>query len=322
MQVDWKKFDYEIFEKALPEITRLYFGQDLKTDRYKDRTFILIHEDQKILTVVYRRHPIGSKEITELVSHIINTEASAGLIVSRSPQPFGLRIVRRTPNCWFPIAMWGRNQVDAIASMNSESLTEIVPFKRRSSHRGGTHRFIRLGKGGVLWSDIVNFVQLGINIGSTIGLNPAIVRGYTILRVDWCFRKAGGLNATRWQRIGSDGWFHFYKDPSSSKVVDLAINSLTLVRRIPARNPLYAQHVLKVVMGINEARNVRLDSGGPFDDDSIIAYYLLDKKYNQYDLRATKRAVLNLVKKAKQYQWSAYNTLPYFGTNIGVYGHR
>lgn len=322
MQVDWKRFDYEIFEKALPEITTLYFGQGLKPDEYKDKTFTLTYEDQKILTVVYRRHPIGSKEPTELLSHIIDTEASAGLIVSRSFQPFGFRLVQRTPNCWFPVAIWGRNQIDSIASMNSESLARIVPFKKRGFHRRGRHRFMSLGKGGVLWSDIVNFVQLGINIGRVIGINPAIVRGYTILRVGWCFRRAGGLNATHRQKIGSDGWFHFYKDPASSGVVQLAINSMALVRRIATTNPYYTHHVLKVAMGINEARNVQLDSGGPFDDDSTVAYYLLGKKYKQYDLRATKDAVLNLVEKAKQSQWSAYNTLPYFGKNIDVYGHQ
>jgi len=249
-------------------------------------------------------------------------EVSAGLIVSGSLQPFGISLIPRTPNCWFPIAIWGKKHIDSIASMNSERLAEIVPFKARSPHQSATPGLRSLGKGGVLWSDIVEFVQLGINIGGKIGLNPAVVRGYTILRVDACFRRAGGLNATHWQKIGSDGWFHFYSDPSSSPTVQLAINCMAQVRRIAATNPVYTQHVLKVAMGINKAKNVQLDVGGPFDDDSIIAYRLLDKKYKQYDLRATKDAVLSLVKKANRHRWAAYNILSYFGRSIDVHGHR
>jgi len=322
MQVDWNEFDSKLFEKTLSEIVRIYFGIDLKSEEYKDKTFILTHKGRKMLVVVYRPYPISFEELSELAQDIIKAEASAGLIVSGSPQAFGFRLLERTPNCWFPIAVWGRTQVNAIVSMNSEMLTRIVPFKERSPSRMGSYGFTSMGKGGVLWSDIVKFVQLGINIGHKIGLNPADVRRRIISDIDSCFHRAGGLMATHWQKVGSDGWFHFYHDPSGPKVVQLAIDAMTQVRRIVASNLLYYQQDLKVVMGINETNNVQLDPGGPFDDDSIIAYLLLKEKYKQYDLRATQGAVLNLVDQSQQHQWLQYDDLPYFdGRKIKIYGH-
>lgn len=150
-----------------------------------------------------------------------------------------------------------------------------------------------------MWSDIVKFVQLGINIAQKIGLNPAEVRRQIVFDIDHCFHRAGGLTATYWQKVGADGWFHFYRDPTGPKAVQLAIDAMAQVRQIVNIKPLYNQQDLKVVMGINEVKNVQLDPGGPIDDDSIIAYLLLKERYKQYDLRATQNAVLNLVDKSQ-----------------------
>ena len=322
MQVDWNKFDYELFQKALPEIVRVYFGVDLEVEGSKEKTFILTYKGQKKLVVIHRPYRISFKELSELVLDIIKAEASAGLIVSGSPQDFGVRLLERTPGCWFPIAVWGRTQVDAIVSLNSELLARIVPFKVRAPHHVGSYKFTSLGKGGVLWSDIVDFIQLGIDIGRKIGLNPEDARGRIIFDVDSCFRRVGGLAATHWQKVGSDGWFHFCRDPNGPRTVQLAIDAMNEVRRIAATDPFYIQQVLKVVMGINEAKNVQLDPGGPFDDDSIIAYLLLKEKYKQYDLRATQDAILNLVDKGRQHQRSQYENLTYpDGRRIKIYGY-
>jgi len=40
MQVDWENFSNKIFE-TLPQITRFYFGQDLKLEKYQRKTFTL-----------------------------------------------------------------------------------------------------------------------------------------------------------------------------------------------------------------------------------------------------------------------------------------
>lgn len=124
-----------------------------------------------------------------------------------------------------------------------------------------------------------------------------------------------------WQKVGSDGWFHFNRDPNGSQIVELAIGCKAEVRKIVATDPLYAQHILKVVMGINEAKDVQVDPGGPFDDDSIIAYYLLNKKHRKYDLRATGEAVSHLVGPSHRQRWIRYDTFTYpHGRRIDVFG--
>lgn len=123
--------------------------------------------------------------------------------------------------------------------------------------------------------------------------------------------------------IGSDGWFHFYQDPNSSQVVKLAIDCMACVRRIASTSSFFKERQIKVVMGINETKNVQLVSGGPLDDDSIIAHYLLRKEYKQYDIRSTEEAVSHLiVPPQQQNEWSPYHSLIYDdGRTIRVYGH-
>ncbi len=174
-----------------------------------------------------------------------------------------------------------------------------------------------------MWSDIVRFVQLGNEIGSKIGLNPTTVKRRTISRINDCFRRAGGHRATHWQKVGSDGWFHFYHEPSSSQVVRMAIDCMTQVQRFAVTDSMYIKHHLKVVMGMNEAEKVEVDPGGPLDNDSIIAYYLCGKEYKKYDFRATENAVLHLVDQKQQQQWQHFSTLKLADKReISVYGHQ
>lgn len=322
MQVDWKRLDYEVFVRILPQITRLYFGQDLESERYPGDMFVLYHKGRNILAVVHRPYPTRFDELENLKQYIFKTEASAGLVVSPYPQSFGFRLFEREPGRWFPVAIWGRKQIGAIASVNSEPLAKIVPFRERAAKERGSSTFTSLGKGGVLWSDIVRFVELTCNIGEKIGLNPSNVRRHLVTRIDRCFRKAGGLTATHRRKVGEDGWFHFYRSPNERVVVQLAIDSMADVQRVATNDPLYKNHELKVVMGINKAENVEIGSGGPYDDDSIIAYYLLRERYKQYDIRATEDAVSNLVARAQRHHWLSYDTLSYFGRRrMNVYGH-
>ncbi|MGD0028758.1 MAG: hypothetical protein ABSC91_07445 [Candidatus Bathyarchaeia archaeon] len=328
MEVDWNRFEYDSFGKVLPKITQAYFGKDLTFEKIEIETpsqhegFLLNSKSRKMLAVFHQQKPVGFGDLLELESHILETGASAGLIVSASPQPFGMRFFERKPDCWFPIAVWGRKHVFAIASMNYELLSEIIPFERRASKGGLPGISKSLGKGGVLWSDIVRFVQLGIEIGQKIGVDPAWVRQRMIRHVDNCFRGTGGRNATHWQKVGSDGWFHFYKDPNGNKAVDLAIDCANHVRGIAESYRQQLHQDLKVVMGINTAQDVRLDPGGPFDDDSIIAYYLVKERFERYDTRATNDAVANLVDSSQRASWISCGKLDYpDGRQIDVYGH-
>ena len=323
MQIDKEKFDYKLFAKTLPKIVRLYFGLDLEPEKHNDKSFSLFYRHRKMLTVFHRPHRIRFEDLSKLMKDIAETKSSAGLVVSASPQAFSLRLFERRKDCWLPIAVWGRTQINAIVSMNSELLADIVPFRERYPQGGGSYKSVSSGKGGLLWSDIVEFAQLGINIGEKIGQDPADIRERMLYHVDTCFNKAKVQEPTHTEFMGTEGWFHFYSDPDKSYAVQLAIDTMNEVRKVATANPLYRQQEFKVVMGINLIKNLRLIPGrGPLDDDSIITYRLLKKRYKKYDIRATQSAVLNLVDENQQSQWVQYKTLRYYdGRNIKVYGH-
>lgn len=144
----------------------------------------------------------------------------------------------------------------------------------------------------MLWSDIVRFIELGIDIGRKIGQDPAYVRGRMLYHVDSCFHKATVQSATHFEFMGTDGWFHFYQNPHHHHAVQLAVDSMARIRRIAKSHHLYHQQDFKVVMGINQINNLQLVPGrGPLDDDSIIAHKLLGKQFKKYDIRATETAV-------------------------------
>lgn len=48
---------------------------------------------------------------------------------------------------------------------------------------------------------------------------------------------------------------------------------------------LFLNSNLKVAMGVNRGSDCRVSAGGPYDDDSIIAYKLTGEKFKRYNLR-------------------------------------
>jgi hypothetical protein len=208
--------------------------------------------------------------------------------------------------------------------LNSRLFSRVLPYLEPFfSNKPSTVKPI-LGKGGVLSSDIVQFVQFGINVASKIGADPAKVRTNLVLKVNRCFVKSGSEKADYQQKIGSDGWFHFYKDPASSQIINLALDCSVEINKLSIKLLQRWGQNLQVVMGVNAAQNVQLDpmGGGPLDDDSIMSIRLLKEEFKQYDVRATEKAVLELVDSPSRNSWTRYGNLSYpDGRNIVVYGH-
>lgn len=153
-------------------------------------------------------------------------------------------------------------------------------------------------------------------------MDPASIRARIIRQVDGCFLGSGGANATHRQKVGADCWFHFYKEPKGCAAVHLAIDSsIKLERLAQTYRQLYKEDV-RVAMGINTVRDLRLDVSGPYDEDSIIAYYLTRQQIVQYHKRATRDAVDNLVDAPKRPCWKRCGTFAYCdGRQIEIYGH-
>jgi hypothetical protein len=330
MEVDWNHVNYELFGKIIPKVVQTFFGMDLNyekdtdsQDRARAESFLLSQRQQRILGVIYKEKPVDLKNLSKFIEEILGMGTSAGLIVSASPQPFRWLFFERSHGCWFPIAIWGRKQVDSIASLNKGILSEIIPFVKRLGEHYGSKR-TALGKGGVVSSDIVEFTQQGVIVGAKIGQDPAKVRIAVVRAVDDCFSRGGGRKANYWQKVGSDGWFHFYDDQASSAVVPFAIRTMVEIRKLASYCASSGYLKLQVVMGLNVAENVQLDplGGGPLDNDSIISWRLTNVQFSQYDIRATKEAVSNLVEPADRINWIRYGSFVFpINRQIEVLGH-
>jgi bis(5'-nucleosidyl)-tetraphosphatase len=325
MQIDWKKFVFEHFDSAIPEIVRLYFGKEIRPEKEGHNELGFFYKNLRVLHVIYQSKRVNWSEITGQARYLAKKEARAGLIVSSAPQKYHFRLVEASNN-WFPLAVWGRKDVDAIAAINSEFLSKTTPFIPRTFSRASPPAASPprpMGKGGVLWSDIVAYTPKTVDVGLRIAVSPVEIRDRLMDRVDLCFWEAGRSRTTFSKKIGADGWYFFCADPNGSEVTRLAIDCWTLLQRKAAYDPIYGEHEFKVGMGINQADNVVLKEGDPFDEDSIIAYLLVKERYMQYDIRATDRAVTTLIGSANAAQWLLYTNLLYYdGRTVNIYGYQ
>jgi len=325
MQIDWKKFVFERFDSAIPDIVRLHFGKEIQPEKEGRNELGFFHKDRRVLHVIHQSKRVNWSELAEQAKYLARKEARAGLIVSSAPQKYHFRLVEASNN-WFPLAVWGRKDVDSVATLNSEFLSETTPFITRTFSRAsspGASPPRSMGRGGVLWSDIVAYTPKTVDIGLRIAVSPVEIRNRLMDRVDNCFWEAGRSRTTFSKKIGADGWYFFSADPNGSEVTRLAINCWTLLQRKAAYDPIYGEHEFKMGMGINQADNVVLKEGDPFDDDSIIAYLLVKDRYMQYDIRATDQAVTTLIGSSNAAQWVLYANLSYYnGRIVNIYGYQ
>lgn len=320
MKVKWSEFGYEKFVSSLPFVVNLYLGDELneregKEDSEHGYDFYL--KNERVLSVHHRLASIGPLQFEDLASTIARkTPSTAILIVSWRPSPFRIRLFQNGERCWIPAVSWGRRQVDAIASLNREKLDGTIPYFGYEPAEGSAH----LGAGAALWSDIIGFRALGFQIGQRIGADPVEVRRVLMDDVDQCFHKAGASNATFSDRVGADGWYHFYR--SSSAPLDLAVSTQIELENMIRSKSLYNPAELKIVMGAHTVDSCHISEGGPYDDDSMIAYLLTTSRFKMYNIRATKNIITTGVTRDNLTNWTKFDKLDYdSGSVFELYGH-
>ncbi len=314
MKVDWHAFDYDKFVVSLPKIVRLFLGDALKektskhwTDFFVDSNFVL-----RVHSTFESIEPMHFDEIATAIAE----EAPAGLVVSWQDSPFRVRLLPRGHECWVPVVSWGRKQLAAIANPNRETHDDLLPFadyipEARSSN---------LGAGTALWSDIVRFAVIGVQIGQRLGIDPTDVLEKLMRDIGHCFQQ----HADTWThgvKVGADGWYHFFREGSMSNAVELGVFAQDEIRRV-AKGLFYANTDLHVAMGANRIANCRLDKGGPYDLDSILAIELIKRKeFWNYDLRVTEEILNACVPLSAKPRWQYIDKLDYCGRKTSVFGH-
>jgi hypothetical protein len=112
MKVNWDEFNYSLFRETSPKIIQTFFGMDLEFERNRSRSglesFVFSTRGEKVLGVVQQEEKINPDQIPIFIQEIMSTGASAGLVVSSSPQPFRFLFFEKAHACWFPVVIWGR----------------------------------------------------------------------------------------------------------------------------------------------------------------------------------------------------------------------
>jgi hypothetical protein len=305
----------QVFVESLPKIVSLYLGDKLLPARI-DSGFNFLSEDRLSLTTQFTFASVTDDLFDQFTKHVVESQAPAGLIISWGRSPFRLNLIPAGDNHWVPVASWGRQQIDAIVELNANDLHEIIKYKSYIPKQGSAN----LGAGSAVWSDIVQFKTLGIQIGKRLRMNPSDVRKQIIDDVDGCFKRAGSAGRTYSGKVGADGWYHFSNSPNPSLSVEFAERAQLQVSNLPASSNVYDSSSLKVAMGINMVSSCRISAGGPYDDDSIIAYELTGGRYQQYDTRAVD-LVINQLAPAARVAFTQFSQLDYAdGRTFQVYG--
>gem|GEM_PF-3706461 len=315
MRVDWGPEGSQVFVGSLPQIVRLYLGDKLLPEQI-DSGFNFYSENRLSLTTRFTFGSVTDDLFDQFKRQMVESQAPAGLIISWGRSPFRLYLIKPRDNHWVPVACWGRQQIDAIVELNANDLHEIIKYKSYIPRQGSAN----LGAGSAVWSDIVQFKALGFQIGERLGKDPRDVRKQIIHDVDTCFENAGSEDLTYSGKVGADGWYHFSNSPNHpSLIVGFAERAQLEVSNLSASSNIYASSSLKVAMGINMVSSCSISAGGPYDDDSIIAYELTNAKYQQYDTRAVD-SVINQLAPAARVVFTQFSQLYYHGRTFQVYG--
>jgi hypothetical protein len=314
MRINWDSFDYEKYVSALPQIVRLYLGDALKP-KSSEGAIDFFYEDSVLLRVYPRIEAIGPETFKELAGKLTK-ETSAGLIISYQDSPFRIHFFSKGPQCWVPVALWGWKQVQAIVQLNRQPLDGLVPTIDYNPKPGSSN----FGTGTALWTDIVHFVSIGVQIGIRLGMNPVAAMKQIIRDVDHCFQH-WNEGWTHEKKVGADGWYHFFGNDRGSNAVELGISVQNEIRAVLNRD-FYSNTDLHLAMGANEVASCELDRGGPYDLDSIVAYKLITtKQFWKYDLRATQQIVSNRVDSTDARVWESMGSFSFNGVPLSVYGH-
>lgn len=314
LEIDWSKTDYwENFVPSLSRIVRLYLGAELEEEKTQQITGFF-HEGSKRLAFDHTDHRPTNQRVEAFTKKTLEQGFPAGLMISWLNSRFGVRLFQKEDGHYVPIVSWGRKQVSAIASLNRAKLEDILPYEE--------YRFKEMssnyGDGSASWSDIIFFVALGNQIGTRLCVDPVDVRLQLNEDVDKCLAAAAN-HCTMSQKVTPDGWYHFFSTSSSQTAVDFGILAQEKLQILAAK-PRYEKDQLKVVMGLNLVQSCRIGPGGPYDDDSIIAFELINR-FRKYNLRATDKTVANITDQSRS-DWIEFDTYSHDnGRRFKICGH-
>lgn len=321
MRVAWDQVDIGQYGALVVRLAQLHFGADLREDPASlgegTRVLSAPHGTQTLALWTTPRPP-SREEQRQFQDVLAEVGIRWGLVVVRQGGEFvPPHKEHRDPRV--SIAQWGHMQVDALASMNGGSLSETVPTIAEPN-AGGIQPTAR-PSGALVWSDIAEFVQLGVDIGRKIGQDPAQVRVDLVNSVAACFQPTASTPPTISGMAGGDGWFHFWEGATRDQVVPFTVGAHHAVLVLSQGLFTRVREHLVVAMGIHVIDRLYLTPGGPVDDDSITAYRLTGKKYHQYDVRATDELIRNLIPPVSRKYWTLYSDVAHpDGRQLDVYG--
>ena len=337
MQLELEGIPFELLEGIMIDMVRDYFGQELE-ERKLDVSNQNIPQnmllENKASGDVVWPVLINEKPTDEFFVSLVNqakkSEVNAILVISTKPRKFEYKVFKQSKRCWGVLAIWGKRQLESVLNMNFQQFSSKVDMAGHIPISSPNVGFGGNSKGVVIWSDIARFVQLSVDIGRKIQLDPVFVRKNLIEAVNRCFSISSSDAPTFSQKVGADGWFHFFDSTGASHVIPFTHSTMESIGELSRDLDSKHNEALTVVIGLNETSKLHLDPGGPFDDDSIQAYYLTHKNKNideRYNVRGTEKIINNTIANLHSNEtahWTRIGTSEKVGGGgvINVYGHR
>jgi hypothetical protein len=315
LRLDWAASEFDGFVGALPKVIKLYLGTGLDYVRTDSGFDFHFGENLGVLKSQYTYGVVSDDIFDNFCRTLVASEASSGLVATWQNSPFRVRLLRQRPRGWIPAVSWGRRQISAIAELNYSILRDVLKYSSYTPREGSEN----YGEGISVWSDIVNFMFGGIEIGNRLVMNPEEVKAEVLSEVSECFDMAGGKRFTYHDKVGADGWFHFRSSLDPNPVVSFAVEAQRLFSQLPSRSSLYDNSTLRVATGVHPTQSCRITRGGPYDFDSVVAYKVMSGHYDNA-IRGTGQFV-GLIPRPRT-DWAALGTMTYLRANsFDVFGH-
>lgn len=313
MKVDWEKISFEYLGELMVNILKAYLGDQLKFEIKSPFVYDIYDGEDLVLSVFYLGRRIDDYLFRSFIKKLDNSLPGV-LLISYKVSPYRFLFEFRNGS-WIPIVSWGRKHLSAIISLNGS----IFPSKLFSRYKPVQGSAL-LGDGVAVWSDIIGFKSVGNNIGNMIHQNPINLRLKVINKVDMCLRDSGGDQANFSHQVGADGWYHFfsYRIPSYNPE-DFMENAQMGIRRLNTTGYFNSLNIkIDLAMGAHEVKNCAVGPGGPYDDDSIIAYELIEQLKINYMERITEQVKNNRMWPFTR-SWSFYQRISLIGGSYNVY---
>ena len=313
MKVNWKRISFEYLGELMIDILKAYLGDQLRFEIRSPFVYDIYDGEDLVLSTFYLNERIDDYLFRSFIKKLdVSLPGILFISYRDSPHRFLLKFYK---GIWIPIASWGRKHLSAIISLNRN----VFPSELFSEYRPVQGSAL-LGNGVAVWSDIIGFKSIGNNIGNRIHQNPINLRRKIINKVDECLRNAGGYQANFSRQVGADGWYHFfsYRIPSYNPE-DFMENAQLEIQRLNTTGYFSTLNIkIDLAMGAHEVKNCAIGPGGPYDDDSIIAYELTHRLRINYMERITEQ-VKNNRTWPFTHNWGFYQSVHLLGVSYNVY---